>query len=273
MYVENLDQLIANIENLHSCRSTDNPEELVFFKKLIGKGICFVACKVDGEIVFSPSRFAGYFNNNYEVHSQVDIEKNGGGTNNAIRKLLGTELPDFYLEDLYLEYCAKYDINPDKRQRRYWNIDIATKNDVEIFQEIKDALNINVKSETQQERIIQERLGQGEFRRNLIRYWKGCAITGISKLEFLRASHIKPWRDCDNFERLDPFNGLLLTPNYDVLFDKGYITFDNEGVIRISNSISKEERMIFGINENVSIEIDEKHEKYMQYHREIVFQG
>jgi putative restriction endonuclease len=83
--------------------------------------------------------------------------------------------------------------------------------------------------ETDRLSVIKARVGQGEFRDRLLRRWRGCAVTGIEAPELLRASHIKPWRMSTNVERLHEFNGLMLLPQYDHLFDRGYITFDDTG--------------------------------------------
>ena len=88
--------------------------------------------------------------------------------------------------------------------------------------------------ETERIAVLKSRVGQGVFRERLIGYWKGCAVTGADCISVLRASHIKPWRDSSNEERLDQFNGLLLTPNLDAAFDAGRISFDNSGKIMLS---------------------------------------
>ena len=69
--------------------------------------------------------------------------------------------------------------------------------------------------DTEREAIVKARVGQGDFREALLSRWGGCAITGINRADLIRASHIKPWRYSTNSERLDPFNGLLLLPQYD----------------------------------------------------------
>lgn len=84
--------------------------------------------------------------------------------------------------------------------------------------------------ETEKQRIIQSRIGQGRFRSDLLEIWDGrCAVTGTSLNQLLRASHIKPWASSNNMERTDPKNGLLLAANYDAAFDSGLIGFDGEG--------------------------------------------
>lgn len=88
---------------------------------------------------------------------------------------------------------------------------------------------LSVLSSTERDQIAKARIGQGHFRESLLDMWKGCAITGVKRPELVRASHIKPWRMSSNEERLDPDNGLLLLPQYDHLFDAGYISFDDQG--------------------------------------------
>lgn len=84
---------------------------------------------------------------------------------------------------------------------------------------------------TEREALIMARVGQGRFRADVTRLWgKGevCALTGIALPELLIASHIKPWRDSTNEERLDPANGLLLAVHADRLFDRYLLSFDTE---------------------------------------------
>jgi putative restriction endonuclease len=81
--------------------------------------------------------------------------------------------------------------------------------ELESFKKTKEYKTIE---ETTRDSVIKSRLGQGEYRRNLIEVWGGCSVTGCKTIEILRASHIKPWRFSSNSERLDPYNGLLLLP-------------------------------------------------------------
>ena len=118
-------------------------------------------------------------------------------------------------------------------------------------------------------RALSSRIGQGLFRERLILYWSGCSITRCRLTNILIASHIKPWRTASNEERLDVFNGLLLTPNYDKLFDLGFIAFDNNGRILFSKEFLKSERTILGIDGHIRlVTIEEQHFKYLKFHRE-----
>ena len=142
-----------------------------------------------------------------------------------------------------------------------------------VFEEVKEfERTYKELPETERKSIILSRIGQGVFRSGLIGYWKSCAITGCNSLDLLRASHIKPWRDSDNAERLDIYNGLLLVPNLDNAFDRGYISFDNEGKIIISDKLSNNDRNKLGIHSRMKLrKIEKNHLKYLDYHRREVF--
>jgi len=127
--------------------------------------------------------------------------------------------------------------------------------------------------QTVKERLQQTRIGQDRFRHTLIQLWnERCAVTGFTDQRLLRASHIKPWRVCNNQERLDPFNGLLLTPNLDAAFDQGLITFNAQGGIEIAENFETQAQTL-GITHMMSIKLYARHEKYFRYHRKHVYQG
>jgi hypothetical protein len=116
--------------------------------------------------------------------------------------------------------------------------------------------------------LVNARLGQGGFRDDLLRRWKGaCAVTGCRVGGVLRASHIKPWKRSTNRERLDPANGLLLTANIDALFDAGLVTFDENGKMIVSASIGKDERKRLGLPRNLVRAPDRSERAYMSEHR------
>lgn len=124
--------------------------------------------------------------------------------------------------------------------------------------------------ETEKLTLILSRIGQDQFRSKLMRYWKGCSVTKCDLTGILIASHIKPWRHCDNVERLDVFNGLLLLPNLDRLFDQGYISFSEDGRIMLSDLLRGREHEL-GANENMIVNLEAKHETYMKFHRKNIF--
>lgn len=129
---------------------------------------------------------------------------------------------------------------------------------------------------TEAERLAVERVGQSIFRSALLDYWQGrCCVTGLAYPELLRASHIKPWARCDSDqERLDVFNGLLLAPHLDALFDIGLITVDNQGLVLVSTQLGSTDRGLLGISNNLTIQgLTRSHLEYLAFHRKEVWQS
>ena len=134
------------------------------------------------------------------------------------------------------------------------------------------ASRANSNKRTEIETLIKARLGQGSFRKKLLKLYPFCPLTYLDVQSLLIASHIKPWNKCNDKERLDPFNGLMLAPNIDALFDSGLITFDTDGTIKISPKIDLENQKRLGIFPDMKLEIRPKSKKYFEYHRNHVFQ-
>jgi hypothetical protein len=90
----------------------------------------------------------------------------------------------------------------------------------------------------------------------------------------LRASHINPWRDSDNRERLDPYNGLLLSPAYDATFDAGLITFADDGGVLLAAKLTRSQIGSLGLSPAARIAgLHAKHREYLGHHRREVFSG
>ena len=127
---------------------------------------------------------------------------------------------------------------------------------------------------TEREQLIKQRIGQNVYRDALFKYWKGCcAITSIDIPEMLRASHIKTWADCDNdSDRLNIYNGFLLSANFDALFDKGLVSFDDKGQIFYSNKLSEGQIHDLGGDKFKALHwIDERHLPFLEWHRDHIF--
>ncbi len=134
---------------------------------------------------------------------------------------------------------------------------------------MKTILDKGIKNPTKEE-IINGRIGQGTFKDKLMQLWGGrCNITGATHL--LNASHIKPWAVSSSGERLDPFNGFLLSPVYDRAFDEGLISFTDEGEIAISPALGEDVERL-GIKRNARIDnLSPFSLEYLKYHRENIF--
>jgi hypothetical protein len=103
-------------------------------------------------------------------------------------------------------------------------------------------------------------------------YWVSCAISDVTMPEFLRASHIKPWRDSSNYERLDPFNGILLNATLDIAFELGFISFNDDGAILIGRYRAQQLKRELGVHSSMRLRIvDKHHAPYLSWHRSNIF--
>lgn len=136
------------------------------------------------------------------------------------------------------------------------------------------ASTVAVPSLTEVVAEVRRRVGQDIFREALLDYWGGrCAITGLAIPELLRASHAKPWAAASDAERLDVHNGLLLAVHLDALFDRGLLTFDDDGQGVLSGSLPSEAQEAFGLS-GVQLRLPRvapQHAPFLRYHRDQVF--
>ena len=134
--------------------------------------------------------------------------------------------------------------------------------------------NINI-TDTEKEQLKLSRIGQGTYRAKVLKIENKCRLTGIGDPRLLIASHIKPWRLClDGNERLDGNNGLMLTPNADLLFDRGMISFEDDGTPLISNVIDRTvlERLVNIVQaDEIKLPFNEAQSAYLDYHRKNIF--
>jgi hypothetical protein len=128
--------------------------------------------------------------------------------------------------------------------------------------------------ETEKRALIKARRGQGIFRQNVGRIEHFCRVTRVDRPEHLIASHIKPWRESDNRERLFEGNGLLLTPTIDHLFDRGFISFENNGDLVVSPVAHGESMNKMGIITDRVVNVGdfaEPQREFLEFHRSNVF--
>lgn len=126
---------------------------------------------------------------------------------------------------------------------------------------------------TERAAITASRIGQGIFRDGLFRVWGSCAVTGYERPQLLIASHTKPWGKSTDIERLDPFNGLLLQPTIDKLFDVGLVTFTDIGEMVRSSVVNADELIQLGIDpESKLSKMFPKTRDYLRFHREMQFE-
>lgn len=123
----------------------------------------------------------------------------------------------------------------------------------------------------ERETFIKARVNQSVFRERLLNKYDCCCLCKVSNPKFLIASHIKSWADSENDEKLDVDNGFLLCPNHDALFDSGYISFDENGTIMISEELGQVDAIFMNVDKNMKISLSSKNKKYLEYHRNNIF--
>ena len=119
--------------------------------------------------------------------------------------------------------------------------------------------------------MVRQRVGQQSFRQAMLDYWGGaCAVTGLALSPALRASHAKPWAECvTDAERLDVFNGFLLSANLDVLFDSFLISFAESGDLLLSPAITSNDQQMLGLHPNMRLRwVSAQHLPYLSFHRQ-----
>lgn len=127
---------------------------------------------------------------------------------------------------------------------------------------------------TTRQSLIRARIGQGLFKERVSRIERECRITLVDNPAHLIGSHIKPWRESTNEERLHGANGLLLTPTADHLFDRGFISFEDNGEILISPVVDVVSLKRMGLDREhpprpIPFNVDQKH--FLNHHRREVF--
>ncbi|WP_373497537.1 HNH endonuclease [Aquiflexum sp.] len=157
--------------------------------------------------------------------------------------------------DLYIEFLDSFSGIPGKV----------------VAPEIERVISDPKLTSTEKQSIILSRRGQGQFRENLVKLWGSCSISGYTDFRLLVASHIKPWSKSDNYERIDKYNGLLILPTYDKLFDLGFIGFNPNGNICVSKELDNPEAL--NILPNIKIVTHKYHYQYLEYHLEHVFKS
>lgn len=121
--------------------------------------------------------------------------------------------------------------------------------------------------------LLKARHGQGVFRVNLELNEHSCRITGVLDRRHLRATHIKPWSECNDAQKLDGYNGLLMSPHVAHLFERGYISFADDGELLVSQELNPVVLDNWRIQLPLSVgEFRPDQCYFLDYHRREVFQ-
>lgn len=191
--------------------------------------------------------------------------------------------PFFFEEDKWIESPAdwkksivsgrKYDISEGIGYELYQQVSAMLNDDIDeiIIADIEDNADKLQILGKERETFIKARVNQSMFRERLLNKYDCCCLCKVSNPKFLIASHIKPWADSENDEKLDADNGFLLCPNHDALFDSGYISFDDNGTIMISEELGQVDSIFMNVDKNMKIRLSSKNKKYLEYHRNNIF--
>lgn len=182
-------------------------------------------------------------------------------------------------EQLFEVLCGLASFDPELAGEAQQMAPTPESMDEEAAQRIVAAAEVYT---TEAEVVVLARRGQGKFRQNVAQQEAHCRLTGVANDQLLIASHIKPWRVCESGERLDGANGLMLTPNADRLFDRGFITFHDDGEVEVSQRLPENDLGRLGFLEGEasgrrSIQIAKPkafsppQRQYLEYHRKQVF--
>ncbi|QNT79465.1 HNH endonuclease [Entomobacter blattae] len=159
-----------------------------------------------------------------------------------------------------------------------WNLSASEQNQLknDLFVDLQNINDNQTIKDTERKAQIQARIGQGEFRNQLLEHWNNaCAVTEIKIPQLLRASHIKPWKDSNNEERLDPNNGLLLIANLDAAFDKYLMSFEDDGTMIFSQTLGKDPYLTLGLSQGkvTKPNFTQQQKNYLVLHRNIFYRA
>jgi hypothetical protein len=206
------------------------------------------------------------------VLKQLDTPYNPGSSNNYQNV---TDIPNIRLGQF-----PKLDSEQTVATRSFFGLVNPPMTDEDVvFDELDSAheralLLRTMDGPLEKQQLVNARRGQGIFRSNLEQIESHCRVTGLRSIRHLRASHIKPWRKSDDNEKIDGHNGLLLSPHVDHLFDRGWVKFNNEGVLIPSTKLEPEVLTSWRIEPPIDpAPFVGGQVEYLEYHREFVFQS
>ena len=182
---------------------------------------------------------------------------------------VGTESSPMYYWKLFVDYDAIWEKQNGPLVFHYGK-------KKEAGEEVPPEKPKSKKDEEKQKEISKAREGQGKYREQLLEQCRFCPITMISDERLLIASHIKPWASSTDPEKTDPFNGYMLSPLYDKLFDRGFITFAPNRHVILSEFISPYTWKQIGLQNDTFIKalpMDDKRKEYLDFHHQSVFKG
>ncbi|WP_322996094.1 HNH endonuclease [Castellaniella sp.] len=215
--------------------------------------------------------FAIYFGIN-GLPNQVQALAYGIGTGKVGQFQWGV-LPQLFgalvQRGLVRPHCGDLELLADLGVEVEHDADVVDYQYVGAALELADDPSVQSMSETERRTLVNARIGQGAYRRKLLQLWDGkCAVTGCDIRAVLVASHAKPWALSHHGERLDEYNGLLLSAVFDQLFDAGLISFSDSGEVLFAPSVSEASLALLGVGRGCRLRmVAERHKPYLRAHR------
>jgi hypothetical protein len=219
---------------------------------------------------FVPVDYCG-LNNQIRPKDHIDILRPFLPSKYSPLQLSGDGLQSVYLAEVPPELA---DALIALIGQAYWDAyeTIAVLQEAPESAELDATADASIVGPTFREQMVRARRGQGVFRANVLLREQACRVTGVAEPRHLKASHIKPWRDATDTERLDGANGLLLSPHIDHLFDEGYITFSSSQRLLLVPEVRVKLLDAWGIDAGVRVgEFSREQNAFLEYHRVNVF--
>lgn len=156
-----------------------------------------------------------------------------------------------------------------KRAGAYIPVEAEQMHQLSLVGEPSEIYGLKLPNVTERQGLVTSRVGQGVYRQMILHRWEyKCAVTGFDKLDILIASHIVPWSESSNDDRMNRHNGILLSPTYDALFDRHLITFENSGKIILSDRIESQAYQKIGVSGFESIKnLNGDNHPFLEKHR------
>jgi len=184
-------------------------------------------------------------------------------TSNPVRMLF--ESIDYDYENAPTHLKNIYDWNPGDK-----GLNTSVKIKTKARKDNSRRTTYKKPDKTERKGLVTSRVGQGYYRQELLEKWNNtCAITGCSVVSILIASHIVPWRDSSEEDKLNPNNGILLSPDVDALFDKHLISFNDDGTLVMSKKISDFDLLNLGLDNNLKLKVNSGMIPFLTQHRKI----
>jgi len=188
------------------------------------------------------------------------LQTNGNGNQGCYLAGISDALGNLLMAMVGADEIREFDWRP-----RYIDAPLT---DVDVLDDIHQIEGDGSIPETQRVQLAKARIGQGLFRKRVILLDSACRVTGVSETRLLIASHIKPWRNASNAERISGYNGILLSPHIDALFDEQFITFEDDGHMHVHPFLPQDVLERWSIDPNKQVESFRQEQwEFLAHHR------